>query len=668
MEKIGDAAVYNVRSINANDIESGILKMPHTQKAAWRKVQSEDRAHRMFLELVQHSKVPLKKKTKGEFTTVKRLHNFFRTGQAKIDPNGLVTVKHTDAAGNIYDAISVPPAFFPGLVHALHIRLNHPSKTQLHRLMSRHFYCSGQARIIDEVTSSCTLCASLRNLPKELFSETTVRTPTFGANFSADVIKKDGQLVFLCREKLSQLTSTRLIPDETADSLRDSIVTAVLELIPDTGTTIQVDCAPGLQSLAAESKLDGSVLKKLGIAIDLGRTHNVNKNPIAENAIKEFHKERLKLNPAGGKISEIERSIITKNMNSRIRERGLTSKEMAFNRDQTSNKVKPADDEALANRQVENRENRHPIPKEIDSDSFHVGENVFLKSDKSKLRAREMYKITKIFQENNENWAMVQKCDSKFMSKEYKVKFSEIFKIPFTKIAIDTANDVHEDDIIDADKTGKAMENKSNQEEDEANLLDEDIEDCKDSKLSNKEAENVQKRKTNVTKRPKRQAAIKFQDKMKRILPCLNIKTKTKPCFHGWNYEDWFRELEDDQYYEYIPENNNDLNTTVLTFTTSYNESEDNQTQESPFVKFLKSLERPSFHYNQEQMNENYPVTGFLDMFPPVDEEMTWDDATTPPPLRQGTAEDVEEELVAALTPTKLFDTDDDSARARSQA
>ena len=30
------------------------------------------------------------------------------------------------------------------------------------------------------------------------------------------------------------------------------------------------------------------------------------------NAIKEFHKERLELNPAGGKISEIERSIITK--------------------------------------------------------------------------------------------------------------------------------------------------------------------------------------------------------------------------------------------------------------------------------------------------------------------------------------------------------------------
>ena len=95
---------------------------------------------------------------------------------------------------------------------------------------------------------------------------------------------------------------------------------AVLVLMPDVGTTVQVDCAPGLQTLAAESKLDGTILKKLGILVDLGRTLNVNKNPVAENAIKEFHKERLKLNAAGGRISEIERAIITKNMNSRIRE------------------------------------------------------------------------------------------------------------------------------------------------------------------------------------------------------------------------------------------------------------------------------------------------------------------------------------------------------------
>ena len=170
-----------------------------------------------------------------------------------------------------------PPTFYPGLVQALHIKLNHPSKTQMLRLMSRHFYCAGQARIIEEISTSCTLCASLRELPKELFTQSTTINPVFGANFSADVIKKDSQLVFLCREKLSQFTFTRIISDESADSLRDAIVAAVLDLMPETGANVQVDCAPGLQTLAAETKLDGSILKKLGITIDLGRVHNVNR-------------------------------------------------------------------------------------------------------------------------------------------------------------------------------------------------------------------------------------------------------------------------------------------------------------------------------------------------------------------------------------------------------
>ena len=183
---------------------------------------------------------------------------------------------------------------------------------------------------------------------------------------------------------------TRFIPDKTADSLRDSIVGAVLELQPDSGAVVQVDCAPALQTLAAESKLDGSVLRKLGIEVDLGRTINKNKNPIAENAIKEFHKERLKLKPSGGQINEIERTIITKNMNSRIRERGLSSKEMAYNRDQLTNSVKPSDDKNLAHTQVENREHRHPGKPELSANNdFKIGDNVFLKLDKSKARGRQ---------------------------------------------------------------------------------------------------------------------------------------------------------------------------------------------------------------------------------------------------------------------------------------
>ena len=46
-------------------------------------------------------------------------------------------------------------------------------------------------------------------------------------------------------------------------------------------------------------------------------------------------------------------------------------------------------------------------------------------------------------------------------------------------------------------------------------------------------------------------------------------------------------------------------------------------------------------------------------MFPPVDEELTWDDSTTPIALRTPTEEDADEELNCALVDTKLFDPDD---------
>jgi hypothetical protein len=170
----------------------------------------------MLLELIKTSQSPEPKKTKGDYTTLKRLHGMYRSGTLKVSSDGLVTISASDPFGNFHEAISVPTRFFPGLIHALHIRLDHPSKPQLQKLVSRYFYSPGQARITDEVCDSCVTCTSLRKLPKELFSESTTATETFGSSFSADVIKKDCQLVFVCREKLSQFTTSKIISDETA--------------------------------------------------------------------------------------------------------------------------------------------------------------------------------------------------------------------------------------------------------------------------------------------------------------------------------------------------------------------------------------------------------------------------------------------------------------------
>ena len=142
-------------------------------------------------------------------------------------------------------------------------------------------------------------------MPSELLTESTAKNESFGTNFSADVIKRDGQLILLCREKLSQFTTASFLPDEQTEATRNGLISAVIETMPVSGAVVQVDNAPALQSLKSESETDGSILKKLNIKIELGRVFKRNKNPVSENAIKEFHKERLRLNPNGGPISQV---------------------------------------------------------------------------------------------------------------------------------------------------------------------------------------------------------------------------------------------------------------------------------------------------------------------------------------------------------------------------
>ena len=584
-ENNGNTAIPMVCSVSVTKIENGSLKMPFTQRTAWAKVQAEDKVHKMLFKLIETSSVPEKKKTTGDYTRLKRLHNLYRNGQLKIEKDGLTVILNKDSMGNENRAISVPHNFFPGLVNSLHIKLQHPSKAQMLRLISRYFYCSGQARIVNEVVSNCELCRSLQELPKELFSESTEQTPIFGRNYSADILKKDGQLIFLCREKLTQFTTSKIIPDETADSLRDAIVASTIEFMPETGAIIQVDCAPGLQTLAKESRLDGSVLKRLGILIDTGRTLNVNKNPIAENCIKEFHKERLRLNIPPGKISEISRSLITKNMNSRIRERGFTPKEMALNRDQINNHLKPVNDQELSQDQVKRRVSKHNKSQLQEDVNIEVGDDVYMKNDKSKYRGRERYKVVKIFEKTGEMWAIIQKINDKFMAKEYEVKLAEIFsasqKSQLTNVAYPYNDSAHS--INDQMSTPNNLPNLKS----------------------------------------KRQAAKRalgkiYETKHISSAPCdkqVNRRTTGTVPTHAWNHDDWIALCEtEDNYQEqdrpHTPQSPGINNTVIDSFLL-------------PKTPNLNSILR----FNIAQLRDNaHTSSALLQKFPPSDEpEIEWD-------------------------------------------
>ena len=86
-----------------------------------------------------------------------------------------------------------------------------------------------------------------------------------------------------------------LIPDEKHETLREAIVVSTVEISPNDKVIIQVDNACSLQKLVGDAELD-----RHGITIDLARKKNKNSNPIAEKAVKEFWREKLKFKPEGG--------------------------------------------------------------------------------------------------------------------------------------------------------------------------------------------------------------------------------------------------------------------------------------------------------------------------------------------------------------------------------
>ena len=426
--EIGDN-VSKINSIQIQEILSGKLPLPFLQRQSWINAQNLDRTHIQLKQLIKTSQAPEKKKTRDENTKLKKLHSFYREGKLKIHKDGLVTITNTDQNGNQYHAVSVPTALFPGLIHALHWKLNHPSKLQLTKLVSRYFYSIGYQRIIEEVTDSCEMCVALKQLPKEVFSETTGSIDGFGTHFSADVIERNCQHILIVREKLSSFTFTTFIKDQTAITLKQSLISLILDFVPEAGSTVQVDCATAWATLEKESKMEHSDLKKLNIKIDLGRHHNVNKNPVSDNACKEFHKELLRLKPEGSPLTEIERAVVTSNMNKRIRKSGFSSKEICFKRDLILNTHKDVDDKAVAENIIEEREKQHNkvIQKPFD---FEIGHNVFMKNDKSKLKARQLYRIVDIYTKTNEPWASIQKHDSQFRAKKYEVKLAELILLP----------------------------------------------------------------------------------------------------------------------------------------------------------------------------------------------------------------------------------------------
>lgn len=419
---VHETASSVVASVAVSDVLSGQTPMPFLNHVAWKTAQHDCKDLRRTYAHLSNGTRP-SRKTKN----LKDVRRYLQI--ASINNASLLVRRVHDPYVFQKDLIIIPKDILPGLVTALHLHFNHTTKHQLAQIFCRYFFGLGSDAVIQTVVKNCAHCNSLLHLPKEIMEQTSSPTPTSpGQQFAADVIRRTRQKILLVRDVFSSFTSASLIRDETADTLRNSVLSQTSFLRADQ-STVRVDNAPGFQSLKRDK-----ILLDHGIELDFGRIKNPNKNPVAEKAIREFEDELLRIDPSGAQVSE---SILAKaisQINSRIRNRGLSSKEILFRRDQATGEHLNFDDALLSKQQASIRIKNHgpsasskaTTPSSAIRAPISVGTLVFIKAEGSKLKGRERYIVMQI----SDRMAVLQKLNgSIFSSRRYEVPLTEIYPV-----------------------------------------------------------------------------------------------------------------------------------------------------------------------------------------------------------------------------------------------
>ena len=144
------------------DVLDGTAALPFIQRKAWLASQHQDKVHIDLRRLIQSGQQPEKRSTGDQATKLKLLYNLYRSGDLKVDDDGLIMTRAKDGYFSGW-VISIPSQLLPGIANAIHIKLGHPSKSQQTALMTRYFYSPGHAAVITEVCDACLHCRSRRS-------------------------------------------------------------------------------------------------------------------------------------------------------------------------------------------------------------------------------------------------------------------------------------------------------------------------------------------------------------------------------------------------------------------------------------------------------------------------------------------------------------------------
>ncbi|CAC5388765.1 unnamed protein product [Mytilus coruscus] len=146
---------------------------------------------------------------------------------------------------------------------------------------------------------------------------------------------------------------------------------------------------------------------------NLSRQKSEKKNPVADKAIAELEDESFREELDQSPLSENTLVIATTRLNSRLRQRGLSSRELWTQRNQFTREQLPFSDMNLIRAQHEARNKNHGF-REISKCSrpgcpipdVSIGDLVYLYTDRSKTQSRDWYLVVA----RDGEWCFIKNC------------------------------------------------------------------------------------------------------------------------------------------------------------------------------------------------------------------------------------------------------------------
>ena len=433
---VGQITMSQISTSLVNEIITGSKPIPFNNRQAMKYLQDQDAVLLRVRELLVAGEGPHPK----EKLPVRRYLN--KNFGVTLARDGCLVVNKQGRQFVNRQLIVIPENLSSGLLYGLHWNLNHPSTFQLMKAVDTKFFLLDREKKIKDINESCSLCQSVKNIPEEIHNFKPNQTPDHpGKAFTVDILRTCGKKIMVTVDNFSGFIITDFAPSEKHQDLLDGLIKTITPFKSSLLTSIRVDQAPGFKALF-KKKVD---LKEAGIDLDLGEVKNKNATAVVDKKMQELELEIKKCSPGHNQLNIKVLAKATAVVNEKVRNQGLSAKEIIFSRDQLSNENLYLEDSRIVETIMENRDlnnkysskSKAKVQKEASHAQAREGHLVFLKHDGEKLRRRDLYLV--IATDNTEDTVTICKVLDSFSGKpasihpqthNYKVKQTDIYLAP----------------------------------------------------------------------------------------------------------------------------------------------------------------------------------------------------------------------------------------------